>query len=105
MVKQWTAAGSSAAAVSSGEEVAISENGRVTLIVADEEELRGGRKWSCLDYNIDWVTVRNIALPIITRFTFRTNGTCMTPRIPGNDKREEIRSTSQGTTDKRQETK
>ena len=44
--------------LSLGDEVAISENGRVTLIVADEEELRGGRKWSCLDYNIDWVTVR-----------------------------------------------
>ena len=80
VVKPWVAGGS--AGVVGSEEVAISESGRVTLVTADEEELRGGRWWQCLDYNIDWVGVRNIALPIITRFTFRTNGTCMTPRIP-----------------------
>eukprot|EP00595_Chromulina_sp_UTEXLB2642_P002684 CAMPEP_0196762724 /NCGR_PEP_ID=MMETSP1095-20130614/2653_1 /TAXON_ID=96789 ORGANISM="Chromulina nebulosa, Strain UTEXLB2642" /NCGR_SAMPLE_ID=MMETSP1095 /ASSEMBLY_ACC=CAM_ASM_000446 /LENGTH=1168 /DNA_ID=CAMNT_0042114379 /DNA_START=78 /DNA_END=3584 /DNA_ORIENTATION=- len=42
-----------------------------------------GRKWNALDYNIDWQVVREIAVPIITKFTFRTNGTCQTPRIPG----------------------
>ena len=35
------------------------------------------RRWGCLDFNIDWEAVRDIALPIMTRFTFRTNGTCL----------------------------
>jgi len=81
VVRQWVAAGTSAGVVA--EEVSISESGRMALITADEEELRGGRRWACLDYDINWLAVRAIALPIITRFTFRTNGTCMTPRIPG----------------------
>lgn len=41
------------------------------------------RRWGCLDFNIDWEGVRDIALPIMTRFTFRTNGTCLSPRFPG----------------------
>ena len=41
------------------------------------------RTWGCLDFNIDWLAVRNIANPIITKFTYRTNGTCQSPRIPG----------------------
>ena len=41
------------------------------------------RRWGCLDFNIDWEAVRDIALPIMTRFTFRTNGTCLSPRFPG----------------------
>lgn len=41
------------------------------------------RIWECMDFAVDWVAVRNIAVPITTRFTFRTNGTCMSPRIPG----------------------
>jgi len=41
------------------------------------------RVWECMDFAVDWVAVRNIAVPITTRFTFRTNGTCMSPRIPG----------------------
>jgi trehalose-6-phosphatase len=42
-----------------------------------------GRQWGCLDFNIDWQAVRAIANPIITKFTYRTNGTCQSPRIPG----------------------
>lgn len=42
-----------------------------------------GRKWEYLDGNIDWHTVTEIAGPIITKFTNRTNGTCQTPRFPG----------------------
>ncbi len=36
-----------------------------------------------MDCNIDWNAVSEIASPIITKFTFRTNGTCKTPRFPG----------------------
>jgi trehalose-6-phosphatase len=42
-----------------------------------------GRIWSYLNFNIDWQAVCHIAVPIITKFTFRTNGTCLSPRIPG----------------------
>lgn len=41
------------------------------------------RTWECLDFAIDWGLVGEIAVPIITKFTFRTNGTCQTPRFPG----------------------
>ena len=49
-----------------------------TLLTADSED--GVRKWDFLDFNIDWLAVRNIAMPLITKFTFRTNGTCLSPR-------------------------
>lgn len=42
-----------------------------------------GRKWQFMDFDIDWIAVRDIAVPITTKFTFRTNGTCQSPRIPG----------------------
>jgi trehalose-6-phosphatase len=42
-----------------------------------------GRIWSYLNFNIDWQEVCRIAVPIITKFTFRTNGSCISPRIPG----------------------
>ena len=42
-----------------------------------------GRVWGCMDFNIDWNAVRKIAIPIISQFTYRTNGTCQSPRIPG----------------------
>jgi trehalose-6-phosphate synthase/trehalose-6-phosphatase len=41
------------------------------------------RNWECMDFAIDWGAVGDIAVPIITKFTFRTNGTCQTPRFPG----------------------
>mmetsp|Transcript_19883 Transcript_19883/g.14613 ORF Transcript_19883/g.14613 Transcript_19883/m.14613 type:complete len:238 (-) Transcript_19883:46-759(-) len=41
------------------------------------------RVWDCMDFAIDWGAVGEIAVPIITKFTFRTNGTCQTPRYPG----------------------
>lgn len=53
-----------------------------TKPIADKIDSHG-RVWDCLDFNIDWATVRNIAVPITTKFTFRTNGTCQSPRIPG----------------------
>jgi len=43
----------------------------------------GERLWQCLDFDIDWERVREVATPIISRFTARTNGTCQSPRIPG----------------------
>jgi trehalose 6-phosphate synthase/phosphatase len=36
-----------------------------------------------MDFDIDWHMVKNIAVPIMKRFVARTNGTCLTPRIPG----------------------
>ena len=54
-----------------------SSDGR-TILTADSED--GGRKWDFLDFSIDWLAVRNIAMPLITKFTFRTNGTCLSPR-------------------------
>jgi trehalose 6-phosphate synthase/phosphatase len=41
------------------------------------------RTWDHMDLSIDWDTVKNIAIPIMSKFTTRTNGTCMTPRVPG----------------------
>jgi hypothetical protein len=42
-----------------------------------------GRDWQFLDCSIDWQAVSEIALPIITRFTFRTNGSSVNAHIPG----------------------
>ncbi len=42
-----------------------------------------GRIWSFMNFDIDWQAVCKIAVPIISKFTFRTNGTCLSPRIPG----------------------
>jgi len=42
-----------------------------------------GRVWSYLDFQIDWQSVCKVAVPIISKFTYRTNGTCLSPRIPG----------------------
>jgi len=42
-----------------------------------------GRLWECVDFRIDWAAVRDISIPIISKFTYRTNGTCLSPRIPG----------------------
>lgn len=42
-----------------------------------------GRVWECMECNVNWNDVAAIAAPIISRFTFRTNGTCQTPRFPG----------------------
>jgi trehalose 6-phosphate synthase/phosphatase len=56
------------------------------LLTAEERDIQGQetqRAWPYLDFNIDWRAVHDIAVPIITKFTFRTNGTCMTPRVPG----------------------
>ena len=39
------------------------------------------REWKSIDFKIDWQAVRDIAVPIISKFTFRTNGTCQTPRL------------------------
>eukprot|EP01038_Epipyxis_sp_PR26KG_P011996 gene11996-16059_t len=41
------------------------------------------REWEFMETDIDWSAISDIALPIITKFTFRTNGTCKSPRIPG----------------------
>jgi len=43
----------------------------------------GGRGWSYQDFNIDWQAVCKIASPILTSYTTRTNGTCMSARFPG----------------------
>jgi len=42
-----------------------------------------GRMWSYLDYKIDWKAVCNISVPIIQKYTFRTNGTSLSQRVPG----------------------
>lgn len=39
-----------------------------------------GREWSNFDFGIDWEAVCKIAVPIISQYTFRTNGTCLSPR-------------------------
>jgi trehalose 6-phosphate synthase/phosphatase len=52
-------------------------------VVAIENSPDKKRAWPHLDFNIDWDMVQAIAVPIITKFTFRTNGTCLTPRVPG----------------------
>lgn len=47
------------------------------------EEAPGGRAWEALSCAVDWDAVKAAALPIISRFTFRTNGSCASPRTPG----------------------
>ena len=49
----------------------------------ENTSMDGDRVWEYRDFGIDWDAATNIALPIITKFTFRTNGTCQTPRFPG----------------------
>mmetsp|Transcript_2410 Transcript_2410/g.4333 ORF Transcript_2410/g.4333 Transcript_2410/m.4333 type:complete len:1177 (+) Transcript_2410:176-3706(+) len=41
------------------------------------------RKWEHKDMNTDWKIVNSIAIPIIHKFTIRTNGSCISPRVPG----------------------
>ena len=54
-----------------------------TLLPRDKDD----REWSllpqCSETISDWNAVNEIAAPIISRFTFRTNGTCTAPRFPG----------------------
>mmetsp|Transcript_2621 Transcript_2621/g.2601 ORF Transcript_2621/g.2601 Transcript_2621/m.2601 type:complete len:1079 (+) Transcript_2621:113-3349(+) len=47
------------------------------------ETFTTNRTWDHMDLSIDWDAVKNIAVPIMSKFTTRTNGTCMTPRVPG----------------------
>ena len=48
-----------------------------------EIETQDSRLWEYINGNIDWDAVNGIAQPIITKFTFRTNGTCQSARFPG----------------------
>jgi trehalose 6-phosphate synthase/phosphatase len=42
----------------------------------------GGRAWDIMDFShIDWPAVRAIAEPIMVRFTYRTNGSVISPRV------------------------
>ena len=43
----------------------------------------GPRKWIHKDMKTDWKIVNSIAIPIIHKFTTRTNGSCISPRVPG----------------------
>eukprot|EP01035_Chromulina_nebulosa_P021287 gene21287-27581_t len=86
-MRNVTLATSNGLVYSWGDNLRIDEDDNRTRSSIDEmsgNDMYGsGRKWNALDYNIDWQVVREIAVPIITKFTFRTNGTCQTPRIPG----------------------
>jgi hypothetical protein len=53
----------------------------ITNIVKIETE--DDRIWEYIPGNIDWKAVNAIAEPILTKFTFRTNGTCISSRFPG----------------------
>ena len=39
-----------------------------------------GRVWHNFDFGVDWDAVCHIAVPIMSQFAFRTNGTCLSPR-------------------------
>lgn len=41
------------------------------------------RSWSLLDYGVKWAEVKDIALPILERYTARTNGSSVRLRDPG----------------------
>lgn len=56
-----------------------SNNSLLKLTMKDINEV-SSRWWDSLHFDVDWEAVRDIAVPIITKFTFRTNGTCQTPR-------------------------
>lgn len=48
----------------------------------DGHEFVRSRRWDTLDYShIDWGAVRDIAAPIMQRYTYRTNGAVISPRI------------------------
>jgi hypothetical protein len=46
-------------------------------------DIEDTRSWEYISGDIDWKAVDEIADPIITKFTFRTNGTCRSARFPG----------------------
>jgi hypothetical protein len=46
-------------------------------------DIEDTRSWEYISGDIDWKSVDEIAAPIITKFTFRTNGTCQSARFPG----------------------
>jgi trehalose 6-phosphate synthase/phosphatase len=55
---------------------AFSGETAATIFGADD------RRWNIMDFShIDWVAVRTIAEPIMTRFTYRTNGSMISPRV------------------------
>jgi trehalose-6-phosphatase len=47
------------------------------------ESFMTDRKWDHMQLAIDWDAVKSIAVPIMAKFTTRTNGTYLTPRVPG----------------------
>jgi len=55
-------------------------NNSLLKLTMKDINLSAKRWWDSLRFDIDWESVRDIAVPIITKFTFRTNGTCQTPR-------------------------
>jgi trehalose-6-phosphatase len=59
----------------------LSFGNTTTNIVKIETE--DDRVWEYIPGNIDWKAVNAIAEPILTKFTFRTNGTCISSRFPG----------------------
>eukprot|EP01039_Chlorochromonas_danica_P010042 gene10042-11113_t len=66
--------------VNGGATGASATSGPVQAALTDSLE---ERNWECMPCNVNWTAVAALAMPIITRFTFRTNGTCQTPRFPG----------------------
>lgn len=49
----------------------------------NQESFLTSRTWDHMDLSINWDEVKNIAVPIMSKFTTRTNGTCLTQRVPG----------------------
>lgn len=59
---------------------ASSSNNSLLKLTMKDINVSASRWWDSLHFDINWEAVRDIAVPIITKFTFRTNGTCQTPR-------------------------
>jgi trehalose-6-phosphatase len=73
-------ANSTPVSMSSNNQNSNSNNSLLKLTMKDINDV-SSRWWDSLHFDVDWEAVRDIALPIITKFTFRTNGTCQTPRL------------------------
>jgi len=71
---------SSSAAAGRGVFVKSTSNDK--LLEAAGETITGGRRWYLPDFGVDWPTVKAIALPIMHRYTGRTNGSSIRYREP-----------------------
>jgi trehalose 6-phosphate synthase/phosphatase len=53
-----------------------------SVMLSERQEASAGRKWFVPDFGVDWDEIKAIALPILNRYTGRTNGATIRFRQP-----------------------